>query len=75
MEEGNYVKKLYIFADENYHPLIATTDLTPANGKAALSLRIKMRKTSQVRAIAETNKGELYGAIKSVKVTIGGCGG
>ncbi|NIA04581.1 MAG: thiosulfate oxidation carrier protein SoxY [Proteobacteria bacterium] len=75
MKPGNYVKKIYIFVDENYNPFIASMDLTPASGKAAFSLRIKMRKTSQVRAIVETNKGKLYGTTKTVKVTIGGCGG
>ncbi len=75
METNNYVKKMYIFVDGNLNPYIASIDLTPANGKAAFELRIKMRKTSNVRAIVETNKGQLYGAIRSVKVTIGGCGG
>jgi len=75
MEKDNYVKKIYIFVDKNYHPFTASAELTPANGKAALSLRIKMRKTSNVRVILETNKGKLYGAQKLVKVTIGGCGG
>lgn len=75
MKDGNYVKKIYVFVDKNFNPYVASTELTPASGKAALSLRIKMRKTSRVRAIAETNRGELYGAIKKVKVTIGGCGG
>ncbi len=75
MKTSDYVKKVYIFVDKNYHPFIASSTLSPANGKAAFSLRIKMRKTSKVRAIVETSKGELYGAIKSVKVTIGGCGG
>ncbi len=75
MEAGNYVKKIYIFADNNSNPFIASVDLSPANGRAAFSLRIKMRKTSPVRAIVETNKGKLYGTTKTVKVTIGGCGG
>ncbi|HHN66253.1 MAG TPA: thiosulfate oxidation carrier protein SoxY [Nitrospirae bacterium] len=75
MEKDNYVKKIYIFVDENYHPFTASAELSPANGKAALALRIKMRKTSNVRAILETNTGKLYGAQKAVKVTIGGCGG
>ncbi len=75
MEPGNYVKKIYIFVDQNYNPFIASVDLTPANGRAAFSLRIKMRKTSQVRAVVETSKGKLYGMTKTVKVTIGGCGG
>ncbi len=75
MEPGNYVKKIYIFVDNNLDPFIASMDLTPANGKAALSLRIKMRKTSRVRTILEDSNGKLYGSTKTVKVTIGGCGG
>jgi sulfur-oxidizing protein SoxY len=75
MDKGNYVKKIYIFVDQNPHPLVASTDLTPASGKAAFSLRMKMRKTSQVRAVLETSNGDLYGSTKTVKVTIGGCGG
>jgi len=75
MEAANYVKKMYIFVDQNADPFIASVDLTPASGKALYALRIKMRKTSLVRAIVETNKGVLYGDTKTVKVTIGGCGG
>ena len=75
MNSGDYVKRIYIFADKNHNPFIASMDLTPANGKAALALRIKMRQTSQVRAILETSNGKLYGSTKTVKVTIGGCGG
>ncbi|NOY53486.1 MAG: thiosulfate oxidation carrier protein SoxY [Deltaproteobacteria bacterium] len=75
MKPGNYVKKIYVYVDKNYDPYVGSVDLTPANGKAAFSLRIKMRKTSQVRAILETSQGKLYAAVKTVKVTIGGCGG
>jgi len=75
MKKDNFVKKIYIFADNNGDPYITSTELTPANGKAALSMRIKMRKTSIVRVVVETNKGQLYGTNKTVKVTIGGCGG
>ncbi|GBD98915.1 sulfur oxidation protein SoxY [bacterium BMS3Abin07] len=75
MEKNNYVKKVFIFVDANIHPYVASFDLSPANGKPDVSMRIKMRKTSNVRVVLETNKGKLYGAMKSVKVTIGGCGG
>jgi sulfur-oxidizing protein SoxY len=75
MTPGDYVKKIYVFAEGNLNPYVAGVTLTPANGKAELALRIKMRKTSNVRAVVETSKGNLYQAIKSVKVTIGGCGG
>ncbi len=75
MEKDSYVKRIYIFVDGNFNPYIASAELSPANGKASLSIRIKMRQTSNVRAVAEMNDGRLYGDIKSVKVTIGGCGG
>ena len=75
MNNNDYVKKINVYADGNPEPYIAGIDLTPANGKAMFALRIKMRKTSNVRAILETSRGQLYGAIKPVKVTIGGCGG
>ncbi len=75
MEKDNYVQKMYLFVDENTNPYIASAALTPANGNAGLQLKIKMRKTSNVRAIAVMSDGTLYGDIKSVKVTLGGCGG
>ena len=75
MEKNNYVKKINVLVDGNPQPYVAGISLTPANGKAEFALRIKMRKTSNVRAIIETSSGKLYGAIKPVKVTIGGCGG
>lgn len=75
MEKDNYVKKIYVYSEGNLQPYVASVELSPANGRAELSLRIKMRKTSNVRAVLETNTGKLYQGIKPVKVTIGGCGG
>ncbi|GAB4410336.1 MAG: thiosulfate oxidation carrier protein SoxY [Thermodesulfovibrionales bacterium] len=75
MTPDDYVKRIYIFAEGNINPFTAGIELSPANGKPELALRIKMRKTSNVRAVLETSKGKLYEGIKSVKVTIGGCGG
>ena len=75
MRSDDYVKKINVYAEGNLEPQVAGIDLTPANGKAAFAMRIKMRKTSNVRVVMETSKGKLYGATKSVKVTIGGCGG
>jgi sulfur-oxidizing protein SoxY len=75
MDKDNYVKKIYILVEGNLKPHIATIDLAPVNGKAEFAMRIKMRKSSNVRAVLETSSGKLYGDIKPVKVTIGGCGG
>jgi sulfur-oxidizing protein SoxY len=40
-----------------------------------VSTRVKMGKTSEVLAVVQTNDGKVYSAKKSVKVTLGGCGG
>ncbi|MFZ5660640.1 MAG: thiosulfate oxidation carrier protein SoxY [Pseudomonadota bacterium] len=75
MTADNYVSDIYIFVDNNPSPLIASFHLTPMSGKADVSTRIKMGKTSKVRAVVKTNKGEMFQAANEVKVTIGGCGG
>ncbi len=62
-----------LLAEGNAQPLVATFEL----GEGALpdvSTRIKMGKTSDVIAIVKAD-GKLHSARKSVKVTIGGCGG
>jgi sulfur-oxidizing protein SoxY len=75
MRSDDYVKKINVYAEGNLDPYVAGIDLTPANGKAEFAMRIKMRKTANVRVVLETSRGKLYSASKSVKVTIGGCGG
>ncbi|OSM05195.1 thiosulfate oxidation carrier protein SoxY [Magnetofaba australis] len=75
MEAGNYIESIGVFVDNNPTPFAGKYVLSPANGKAYVSARLKIGKTSNVRAIARTNSGKLIGAVKEVKVTIGGCGG
>ncbi len=59
--------------ETNLNPICSTYDLS--NGAAGyISTRVKMAKTSKVRAIVKAG-GKTYTAAKEVKVTIGGCGG
>jgi sulfur-oxidizing protein SoxY len=67
------VTAIAIFAAGNQTPLIAAFDL----GESAMpfiSTRIKMAKTADVMAVVKVGD-KLYSNTKSVKVTIGGCGG
>ncbi len=67
------VEAMAIFATKNNFPLTSEYVL----GEGALpfvSTRIKMGKTADVVAVVKAG-GKLYSAKKSVKVTIGGCGG
>lgn len=74
MEDGNYIKAIHVLSTKNGNARAASVHLTPMNGEAYFSTRIKLGGTQDVVAIAQTSKGEFFKVAKPVKVTIGGCG-
>jgi sulfur-oxidizing protein SoxY len=69
---GN-VESIALLSAGNNTPLVAT--FTMGQGQMPdVSTRIKMANTGDVIAVVKAN-GQLHAARKSVKVTIGGCGG
>lgn len=62
-----YIKKLHVFVDKNPVPLVGIFEFTPQSGRADLAMRIRVDDFSYVRAIAETNTGELYMAKNFVR--------
>lgn len=62
-----------VFSDIDPDACIAVFNV-PKNGIPNYDMRIKMAKTGNVIVIAEVD-GKLYRGSKTVKVTIGGCGG
>jgi len=75
MTSGNYVKSMHFFAEGNPNPDVASFHFTPRSGVAKASMRIRLAKTQQIVAVAETSDGSVYLSKVQVKVTIGGCGG
>ena len=75
MTDDNYVAEVMLLADGNPNPGVATFKFTPMSGKAAASTRVRLAKTQDVIAIAKMSDGSTFMTSKSVKVTIGGCGG
>ncbi len=75
MSDTDYVKAVHIFASGNPRPDVASFMFSPASGKAAANSRMRLAKTQDVIAIAQMSDGKLYMAKRTVKVTIGGCGG
>ncbi len=67
------VESIALLAEGNASPLVATF-MMGAGAVPDVSTRIKMGKTSDVIAVVKAG-GQLHSARKSVKVTIGGCGG
>jgi len=74
MTDGQYVKSVLLIVDHNPDPLVAAYHFTPAIGPLALSTRIKMKRTTWVRAIVETSTGEVWADYKKVETTLNGCG-
>ncbi len=75
MTEKSFVKAIYIAADGNPNPPVATYEFTPLAGKAEVQLRVRLAQTEKLIVVAEMNDGTLYTTSREIKVTIGGCGG
>ena len=75
MTEQDHVTAVHIFCDGNPLPEMATYRFGAHNGKADLSLRIRLSKTQNVIVVAEMNNGEAFINRQEIKVTLGGCGG
>ena len=75
MTELDYVKAIHIFSTANPLPTIATFRLTPQCGQATVSSRMRLAQTQEVVALGELSTGRFMMVRKTVKVTIGGCGG
>lgn len=73
MTPDNYVKGIHIVVDHNPDIYLAGFDFTAAIGAATLDTRIKMRRSSHVRIIAETSKGELWTTSRFVYTSLNGC--
>ena len=74
MTREHYVKAVHLIVDHNPDPHLAAYHLTPAVGSVALQTRIKMKRTTWVRAILETSTGEVWAAYAHVNVSLNGCG-
>lgn len=74
MTEADHVRRIFLIAERNPRPAVATFHLTPQMGRAEVQSRIRLAETQTVVAIAETSDGELHRAANRVVVTIGGCG-
>jgi sulfur-oxidizing protein SoxY len=74
MTADQYVKAIHLVVDHNPDAHLAAFQLSPAIGSVSISTRIKMKRTTWVRAIAQTSAGEVWAAYARVQVTLNGCG-
>src|SRR5471032_608844 len=69
---ARYIDKVYLIIDNNPSPISAIFKFTPLSGRADIETRVRIDEYTQVRAIAETNDGQLHMATRFVKAS-GGC--
>ena len=74
MTADQYVKAVHLIVDFNPDPHLAAFHLTPALGSVSLQTRIKMKRSTWVRAILETSSGDVWAAYAHVNVSLNGCG-
>ena len=75
MTDADHVKAVHIVSSGNPQPGVATFRFTPASGTAMVSSRMRLGRTQDVIAVAELSNGSFLMGKRTVKVTIGGCGG
>ena len=75
MTASDHVKAVHVFATANPSPEVVSFFFTADSGKAKATSRMRLAKTQDVIAVAEMSNGKVYMGKRSVKVTIGGCGG
>jgi len=70
--EDKYIKTLYLVIDRNPIPTAGVFKFKPEAGRVKLETRLRFEKFSFIRAIVETNTGDLYMDQRWVQVA-GGC--
>jgi len=74
MTEDDYVKAIHIVAQRNTVPEVASFHLSPMNGTAEVSTRIRVKETQIIMAAAQMSDGSVYLGRERCRV-VGGAGG
>lgn len=67
-----FIRTITLIIDENPVPVAAVFHLSPLNGTATISTRVRVNAYTNMRVVAETSDGSLYMASRFVKAA-GGC--
>jgi sulfur-oxidizing protein SoxY len=73
MTETDYVQEIMLFAEKNPQIEVAKFILTPVNGVASVTTRIRLATSQTVTAIAKTNDQQFWQARVEVIVTLAAC--
>ena len=76
MTPDDYVKAVYLFAERNPEPGVATFTFTPESGKADVITRLRLMESQIVIAVAELSDGSFYvgKGFSKISTGTGSCG-
>ncbi len=60
MREDDHIVRIYMIVDSNPQPLASIFHCGPKNGRAACYQRVQVHQDGPIRAIAESNRGDLF---------------
>ena len=75
MTDADSVKSVHVICTGNAQPLIASFHFTTLSGKAFVTSRMRLAKSQDLYILVERSDGQFVLVQRTVKVTIGGCGG
>jgi sulfur-oxidizing protein SoxY len=75
MTDAEFVKSIHIVCSGNVQPHIGSFHFTALSGQASVTSRLRLAKTQDVFVLVEHSNGQFVLAQRTIKVTIGGCGG
>jgi sulfur-oxidizing protein SoxY len=73
MTEADHVRRIALFTELNPEPGVAVFHLSPRNGRAQVSTRMRLATTQQVLAVAQLADGSFWQAAMEVVVTLAAC--
>lgn len=73
MTAERHVRAIHLIATKNPTPGIASFQLTPAAGKAQVSMRVRLAESQTLLVFAEHSDGVVSRAAADIKVSVGGC--
>ena len=73
MTAERYVRAIHLVATKNPTPGSASFRLTPASGRAQVSMRIRLAEKQTLLVFAEHSDGTVNRAAAEIKVSVGGC--
>jgi sulfur-oxidizing protein SoxY len=73
MSDADHVKAIYILAERNPRPLVATFHLGAQSGRAEIATRVRLAGTQRVTVLAELSGGRFAQGVADVLVTSAAC--